>query len=59
MKFDMPIVIEQLRYTGMLETIRIRKTGYPIRLKFSQFFDHFRYIMPDRGTTVARGTPYR
>jgi myosin-15 len=37
MKFDMPVVLEQLRYTGMLETVRIRKTGYAVRLKYQQF----------------------
>ena len=37
MKFEIPIVLEQLRYSGMLETIRIRKLGYPIKIKFQQF----------------------
>jgi myosin-15 len=37
MTFDMKCVFEQLRYTGMLETIRIRKLGYPVRYKFGAF----------------------
>lgn len=37
MKFDIPVVLEQLRYTGMLETIKIRKVGYPVRMKFHHF----------------------
>lgn len=41
MKFDMLIVLEQLRYSGMLETISIRKTGYPIRMKFQQFAERW------------------
>lgn len=59
MKFDMPIVLEQLRYTGMLETIRIRKMGYPVRLRFSQFVERFRYLLPQRAGGLTRGTPYR
>jgi hypothetical protein len=60
MKFDMPIVLEQLRYTGMLETIRIRKMGYPVRLRFAQFVERFRYLLPQRvGGLTTRGTPYR
>jgi len=59
MKFDMPIVLEQLRYTGMLETIRIRKMGYPVRLRFSQFVERFRYLLPQRAGGLTRGTPNR
>lgn len=54
MKFDMPCVLEQLRYTGMLETIRIRKTGYPVRLLFSHFVDRYRYLVH---TNLPRGAP--
>lgn len=54
MKYDMPCVLEQLRYTGMLETIKIRKTGYPVRLLFSQFVDRYRYLI---STRLPRGAP--
>ncbi|XP_024944481.1 uncharacterized protein LOC107271471 isoform X3 [Cephus cinctus] len=54
MKFDMPCVLEQLRYTGMLETIRIRKTGYPVRLVFAHFVDRYRYLVPNN---LPRGAP--
>ncbi|KAK0170258.1 hypothetical protein PV328_010838 [Microctonus aethiopoides] len=54
MKFDMPCVLEQLRYTGMLETIRIRKTGYPVRLLFGHFVDRYRYLI---STRLPRGAP--
>ena len=43
MKFDMPVVLEQLRYTGMLETIRMYKLGYPVRKKYSAFASRCRY----------------
>ena len=48
MSFDLPVVLEQLRYTGMLETIRIRKTGYPVRMKFNQFIERYRCLLTRR-----------
>ncbi|XP_072386404.1 unconventional myosin-XV [Diabrotica undecimpunctata] len=55
MRFDMPIVLEQLRYNGMLDTIRIRQSGYPVRMKFHHFVDRYRYLL----TRIPRGAPYR
>lgn len=48
MSFDLPVVLEQLRYTGMLETIRIRKTGYPVRMKYSHFIERYRCLLTKR-----------
>ncbi|XP_073437267.1 unconventional myosin-VIIb [Dendrobates tinctorius] len=44
--FDRELCIRQLRYSGMMETIRIRKAGYPIRYSFSDFFHRFRVLIP-------------
>ncbi len=55
MKFDMPVVLEQIRYTGLLETIRIRKTGYPVRLKYSHFAQRYRCLLSRR--LSIRGAP--
>jgi myosin-15 len=48
MSFDLPVVLEQLRYTGMLETIRIRKNGYPVRMKFHHFIERYRCLLTRR-----------
>ena len=32
--FDDDVVLRQLRYTGMLQTIKIRKSGYSVRIGF-------------------------
>ena len=33
-QFDNDLVLRQLRYTGMMETIKIRKSGYSVRVDF-------------------------
>eukprot|EP00118_Oscarella_pearsei_P008876 m.47895 g.47895 ORF g.47895 m.47895 type:complete len:1146 (+) comp33841_c0_seq3:2171-5608(+) len=35
--FDDDMVLRQLRYTGMLETVRIRKSGYSVRYTLEDF----------------------
>uniref|UniRef100_A0A1A9WX21 Myosin motor domain-containing protein n=1 Tax=Glossina brevipalpis TaxID=37001 RepID=A0A1A9WX21_9MUSC len=56
LKMDMPCVLQQLRYLGMLDTIRIRQRGYPVRLRFQHFVERYRHLMR---TPLPRGTPYR
>uniref|UniRef100_A0A669QN85 Myosin VIIB n=1 Tax=Phasianus colchicus TaxID=9054 RepID=A0A669QN85_PHACC len=44
--FDRGLCIKQLRYSGMMETIRIRKAGYPVRYTFEEFFERYRVLLP-------------
>ncbi|KAG8135805.1 hypothetical protein E2320_008786 [Naja naja] len=46
MQFDRELCIRQLYYSGMMETIRIRKAGYPIRYSFADFFQRYRVLRP-------------
>jgi len=39
MLFDRALCCRQLRYSGMMETIRIRRAGYPIRHSFHEFIE--------------------
>lgn len=56
LRMDMPCVLQQLRYLGMLDTIKIRRCGYPVRLRFQHFVDRYRHMLRH---PIPRGTPYR
>uniref|UniRef100_A0A6C0LYX8 Myosin motor domain-containing protein n=1 Tax=viral metagenome TaxID=1070528 RepID=A0A6C0LYX8_9ZZZZ len=43
--FDKSRVLEQLKYCGVLEAIKIARAGYPIRIKKKKFIDHFYTFM--------------
>uniref|UniRef100_A0A8K9XR22 Myosin IXA n=1 Tax=Oncorhynchus mykiss TaxID=8022 RepID=A0A8K9XR22_ONCMY len=47
LRFNDGLVLRQLRYTGMLETVRIRQSGYAIKYTFQDFVRHFRVLLPD------------
>ncbi|XP_038640104.1 unconventional myosin-IXAa isoform X2 [Scyliorhinus canicula] len=46
LRFNDHLVLRQLRYTGMLETVRIRQSGYSIKYSFQEFVTHFRVLLP-------------
>ncbi|XP_054894336.1 unconventional myosin-X isoform X1 [Poeciliopsis prolifica] len=46
--FDPEIVLNQLRYSGMLETVKIRRAGFPVRRTFKDFFSRYKIIIKDK-----------
>ncbi|XP_049629050.1 unconventional myosin-VIIb [Suncus etruscus] len=44
--FDRELCLQQLRYSGMMETVHIRKSGFPIRYTFEEFSHRFRVLLP-------------
>ncbi|ODM97208.1 Unconventional myosin-XV [Orchesella cincta] len=54
MKFDIRVVANQLRYSGILETIRIRKLGYPIRYTFAKFAARYKCLVQNNYSVSNR-----
>ncbi|XP_077389779.1 unconventional myosin-IXb isoform X3 [Festucalex cinctus] len=50
MYLDEALVLQQLRYTGMLETVRIRRSGYGAKYTFQEFLEQFRVLLPKDST---------
>ncbi|KAM3222696.1 myosin-2 isoform X2 [Capsicum annuum] len=44
--FDKDLVIEQLRCCGVLEVVRISRSGYPTRLKHQEFTNRYDFLLP-------------
>ncbi|KAL9130423.1 MAG: hypothetical protein Q9217_001390 [Psora testacea] len=46
-QFNAPLVLDQLRCNGVLEGIRIARTGFPNRLPFSEFRQRYEVLCQD------------
>uniref|UniRef100_A0A286XER4 Unconventional myosin-XV n=1 Tax=Cavia porcellus TaxID=10141 RepID=A0A286XER4_CAVPO len=53
--FEPDVVMTQLRYSGVLETVRIRKEGFPVRLPFQVFVDRYRCLVALKHNLPANG----
>ncbi|KAM8960477.1 unconventional myosin-IXb [Pelodytes ibericus] len=52
MTFDEALVLQQLRYTGMLETVRIRRSGYSAKYTYQEFTDQFQVLLPKSSSVL-------
>lgn len=50
--FDSPMVLNQLRACGVLETIRISCAGYPSRWSFAEFVDRYYMLVSSKQWTT-------
>ena len=39
--WDQELVLRQLTYTGMLQTVKMRREGFPFRIPFAEFFQSY------------------
>uniref|UniRef100_UPI00398E4DB6 unconventional myosin-X-like n=1 Tax=Pristiophorus japonicus TaxID=55135 RepID=UPI00398E4DB6 len=47
-RFDEDVVLNQLRYSGMLETVKIRRAGFPVRRPFQEFYLRYKMLLKNR-----------
>ncbi|XP_030631373.1 unconventional myosin-X [Chanos chanos] len=53
-QFEPSLVLNQLRYSGMLETVKIRRSGFPVRRLFQDFCSRYNVLM--RGVAQSEDT---
>ncbi|RXM32519.1 Unconventional myosin-XV [Acipenser ruthenus] len=53
--FETEVVSTQLRYSGIMETIRIRKEGYPVRVPFQTFINRYKSLLGSKQEILPDG----
>jgi alpha-tubulin suppressor-like RCC1 family protein len=43
-KFDQRVVLNQIQYLGLLDSIMIRKKGFPVRISHEKFFENYKIL---------------
>ncbi|KAK2866563.1 hypothetical protein Q7C36_002619 [Tachysurus vachellii] len=51
--FDVEYITTQLKHGGILETIQIRKQGFPIRISFKDFMDRYGVLLVQRDVNLS------
>ncbi|KAF5887555.1 unconventional myosin-IXb-like isoform X2, partial [Clarias magur] len=54
MQFDDELVLRQLRYSGMLETVLVKRSGYGAKYTFEEFRDEFRILLPRQSSSLQQ-----
>ncbi|XP_051879178.1 unconventional myosin-X-like [Pristis pectinata] len=47
-RFDQGVVLNQLHYSGILETVKIRRAGFPVRRPFPEFYLRYKMLLKDQ-----------
>ncbi|CBY42078.1 unnamed protein product, partial [Oikopleura dioica] len=48
LKFDDTLILEQLKSSGMTETVKIKQSAYPVRLEHMRFISQYSALLPAR-----------
>jgi ankyrin repeat protein len=56
--FDPKNIVEQLRYCGVLEAVRVSRAGYPTRYPHEVFMTRYYMLCPNRGSDEDNLSPY-
>ncbi|KAJ7346032.1 hypothetical protein JRQ81_001982, partial [Phrynocephalus forsythii] len=49
--FRPDVVLKQLRYSGMLETVKVRRAGFPVRRLFQDFLLRYKMLLKNRSSS--------